>query len=192
MQYLLCMTAVLLLTTAVQGSSGRPGYGLIGYGISMYKPPCAYACKDSISNPLNCNDHDEHDMHMVRRMSGMDMEEPSPECYASNEPYLQTLAHCMSTHCEDVEVWKLERFWEMNVAGRKLHQPSPKMSYQEALDSIAEAPTEIIPAEEMLHVASLVDEETWLAAYGGDHTFEMNEGRHSRYRSVNVAATCYR
>lgn len=171
----------LLLPLAVQGSSGRPGYGLIGYGISMYKPPCAYACKDSISNPLNCDEHADHHMRVVRRMSGMDMEKPSPECHASNEPYLQTLAYCMSTHCEDVEVWKLERFWKMNVAGRALHQPSPKMTYQEALESIDEAPSKVTPAEEMLHGVSLVDEETYLSSFNGDHTFEIHEGRTNRY-----------
>lgn len=176
------VAAALLLPLAVEAASGRPGHGLIGYGITMYKPPCAYACQASISNPLNCNEHDAHDMQMIRRMSGMDMDTPSPECYATNEPYLQTLAYCMSTHCSDVEVWKLERFWKMNIAGRKLDQPSPKMSYQQALESLTQAPDEVIPAEEMLHVASLVDEEAYLSGYGGDHTFEINEERHSRYR----------
>lgn len=173
--------ALLLPLTAGAVSSGRPGYGLIGYGISMYKPPCAYACKDSISNPLNCDDHHEHDMRLVRRMGGMDMEMPSPECYATNEPYLQSLAYCMSVRCADVELWKLERFWKMNVAGRKLHQPTPNMSYQEALESIAQAPAEVVPAEEMLHAATLVDEETYISSFNGNHAFEINEGRHSRY-----------
>lgn len=172
--------AALLLPVAVFSvSTGRPGYGLIGYGIDMYQPTCAYACKDSISNPLNC---DDRDMRVVRRMGGMSMEKPSPECYATNDPYLQSLAYCISTHCANVDMWKLERFWLMNVAGRKLRQPMPKMPYQEALESIDQVPTKVVPSDEMLHNATLVDEETYLSNYNGNHGFEMNEGTNSRYR----------
>lgn len=181
MRRLLTIGAALLLPLAVNGSQGRPGYGLIGYGIPMYKPPCAYSCRSSISNPLDCGDH-EHHMPMVRRMSGMDMKMPTPECYASNTPFLQTLAYCMSTHCQDVEVWELERYWEMNVAGRLVHQPSPNMTFQEALESISEPPTEVVPAEEMLMSVSLVDEESYVGNFNGNFGFESNETIHSRYR----------
>lgn len=36
--------------------NARPAYGLTGYGIPMYDPPCATACSLSILAPLNCTD----------------------------------------------------------------------------------------------------------------------------------------
>ncbi|KAI0387359.1 ferric-chelate reductase [Hypomontagnella monticulosa] len=61
--------------------NGRPGYGFIGYGINMYEPPCAYACHDTISAPLNCTGDDMGgdnsmegmgDMEDMEGMDGMD------------------------------------------------------------------------------------------------------------------------
>ncbi|PMD59360.1 uncharacterized protein K444DRAFT_613336 [Hyaloscypha bicolor E] len=45
-------------------------------------------------------------------MAGMDMGAEfttSPECYATDDSFLQTLAYCMSTHCSGVSEWKLEQ-----------------------------------------------------------------------------------
>jgi hypothetical protein len=68
------MKTVAFLSVAIQlapafagVSLGRNGHGLIGYGIKMYQPYCATACRDSIlAAPLSCTveemDHEGMDM----------------------------------------------------------------------------------------------------------------------------------
>lgn len=162
-------------------SRGRPGHGFIGYGITMYYPPCAWACQNSISNPLHCDNNGEMDMTGMNKRMEMSMAEPSPECYATNDPYLQTLAYCMSQHCQDIDIWELERWWQTFVPGRNLHQPVPKEPYQQALESLQSPPNSTIPADEVLHSASLVSADDYEANYNGDHTFEINDTRHETY-----------
>lgn len=190
----ICLGGLLTIATNAV-STGRQGYGLVGYGISMYKPPCAYACKASIANPLDCDSdaqtHDMDDMNttdsgaVVRRMMGMSLEAPTPICYANNELFLQTLAYCISTHCQDVEPWVLERWWVVNVAGRETVQPRPKMSYQDTLDTIVAAPSANVPADEMLETVALVAEDDYISSFNGDHTFEQHETLNSRYGWVS-------
>ncbi|EAW19858.1 putative ferric-chelate reductase (Fre2) [Aspergillus fischeri NRRL 181] len=169
----------LAIPVASHDTNGRPGHGLIGYGISMYKPVCAYACRASITNPLNCGTAVEHEIDTD--MSRTTMNTPSPSCYANNDPFLQTLAYCMHTHCTDVSVSVLEHYWELNVAGRQQHQPSPKESYQEALESLARPPTIILNTSAVLDIASLVEEETYLSNYNTLWAFEAVETSHERY-----------
>ncbi|GFF39456.1 hypothetical protein IFM58399_05583 [Aspergillus lentulus] len=172
----------LAIPVASHDSNGRPGHGFIGYGISMYKPVCAYACRASITNPLDCDTTVDHDMVMDE--ASMAMDTPSPACYANNDPFLQTLAYCMYTHCADVSVSVLENYWELNVAGRQQHQPSPKESYQEALGSLARPPTTILNSSAVLDIASLVEEETYLSNCNTLWTFEAVETSHERYGLV--------
>lgn len=178
--YRLLAGALALASSATAMGGGRPGYGLIGYGITMYDPVCAYACYSSVPTNLDCSDVDHSDHHMSMSMTMT--EEPSPECLVSNEPFLTTLAWCMSTHCAGVEAWKLEKYWVSNVAGRMPGQPVPKISYQQALDLVREPPAEVLPEGDMLHNTTLVSEETWRANYNANYNFEKQESRHSTYR----------
>lgn len=146
----------LAIPVASHNTNGRPGHGLIGYGISMYKPVCAYACRASITNPLVCDNTIDHDMAMDA--ASMAMDTPSPACYANNDP-----------------------FWELNVAGRQQHQPSPKESYQEALGSLARPPTLILNTSAVLDIPSLVEEETYLSNHNTLRVFEAVETSHERY-----------
>lgn len=160
-------------------STGRPGHGIVGYGISMDKPSCAYACQDSITNPLDCDSR-------VTGASGTSVltqgdDEPSPECYVSNDAYLQTLAYCVASHCENVEIWRLEKFWELNVAGRRARQPKPKYSYQEALIQIATPPNTTTPPDKTLVGASLVDDSTYKGLYNAELAFTNAENVHELY-----------
>ncbi|KAH9829724.1 putative ferric-chelate reductase (Fre2) [Teratosphaeria destructans] len=158
-------------------SAGRPGHGFVGYGITMFKPGCAYACHDSIKNPLRCSAADDS-------MPGMTMWTTPPECYATDDAYLQTLAYCIFTRCEDVEVWRLERYWTMNVAGRHIHQPSPKYTYRDALAKIDRPPNSTTPDDEVLAAVSLVDEEAYDANLNTLRVFEEMEVRQDEYGLV--------
>lgn len=180
------VAACAWLASPAIASTGRDGHGLIGYGIEMYQPPCAFACQSSISNPLECpmDQHDMEDMEgmKVKRMShGGD--KPSPECYANNKPYLQTLALCMDQRCsEDVQTSARDEFFEMSIGGRLKQPPVPIYSYVEALMSIENVPTNSTPAEEMLMQVSLVEDEDYISNFNGNHGFELAESTHSLYR----------
>ena len=159
---------------------GRPGHGFLGYGIEMYKPLCATACRDPIaSTMLMCSEPmDDSDM------ASMDMgPETSPECYATDVAFLQTIAYCVSKHCEGTSVWEIEKWWNMNVPGRLPVQPVPKETYQRTLDKVSLSPPHrtFTEDDEELMEPSLVDEELWLATWNGDGHFEAGEQRNSRY-----------
>ncbi|KAK5174809.1 uncharacterized protein LTR77_001892 [Saxophila tyrrhenica] len=127
----------------------------------------------------------DHDM--VKRMS-MGGESPSPECYATNLPFLQTLAFCISTHCESVETWEVEKWWETFVPGRMPSQPKPRLTYQQSLATIPNPPNSTTPADEMLSSVSLVSEEDYAANFNGDHTFEINDARHETYGLILITS----
>jgi hypothetical protein len=166
-------------------SQGRPEHGLIGYGIEMYKPPCAHACRDTISNSqLNCSEAME-DTHSG--VSGMDMGGEivtEPECYATDDIYLQTLAYCISTHCHHVEKWRLEQYWAKYTVGRDAGQPDPKETYQQALAKVTEAPTKTLVSGDPLNQTSLVNEDDYTMNYNGDANFENVENIHEKYGFV--------
>jgi hypothetical protein len=167
-------------------SAGRDGHGLIGYGIQMYQPPCAFACQSSISNPLDC----PMDQHGMEGMEGMKVkrmshggEKPSPECYANSKPYLQTLAYCMDQRCpDDVHTSARDKFFEMSIGGRLKQPPVPMYSYVEALMSIERPPYNSTPADDMLMEVSLVEDEDYISNFNGNHGFELAESKHSLYR----------
>ncbi|KAK1766307.1 ferric-chelate reductase fre2 [Phialemonium atrogriseum] len=169
---------------------GRPGYGFIGYGIEMYKPTCAYACRDSITAPLNCTDadmgggHEHSDGMIMKRMDGWMVMAPTPECKVSNDFFLQTLAYCMKKRCPDVAISKLESFWVDNVAGSKPHQPVPKESYSDTLNAIVTPPTRELNNSVPLNYIAVVTDDQWSPIYGTNANFEDTETTHVRYGLV--------
>jgi hypothetical protein len=186
MKLSIAIAASACLAIPALASSGRDGHGLIGYGIKMYQPPCAFACQSSIANPLDCP-MDGHDMEGMEGMKFKRMshggEMPSPECYANSKPYLQTLAYCMDQRCPgDVKTSARDKFFEMSIGGRLKQPPVPLYSYVEALMSIPNTPTNSTPSDEMLTQVSLVEDEDYISNFNGNHGFELAESKHSLYR----------
>ncbi len=97
-------------------SDRRINHGLVGYGIVMFDPPCAYACKDVVSpSPLNCTPHEHHSAdHAHGHVS------TPPECFATDDAFLQTMAYCLSINCDGVSPWLLEYFWSRDLVGSTL------------------------------------------------------------------------
>ncbi|KAH7239822.1 ferric reductase like transmembrane component-domain-containing protein [Fusarium solani] len=168
-------------------TTGRERYGVIGYGVVMYDPPCAFGCIDTVKGyTLDCKD----DHGMGEHSSSMHMAAATPECKATNDPFLQTMAWCFHTHCTDEKNSTLENIWERDIVGRLKIQPTPKYSYQVALALAAkDPPTEVLDKEEVLNRTSLVDEDAWLANFNGDSGFEQMEILAERYGIV-LMATC--
>lgn len=165
-------------------STGRPSHGLTGYGISMCKPRCAFACRDVLSSSmLACSESMD--------VSGMEMHMSSdtlPECYATDDPFLKTLAYCMSTHCQDVAIWALEKYWNMNVAGTLPNQPILKATYQQTFSDMGTDPTDTLVINEELDKTMFVSQEDYEGSYNAQGVFEEMEGNHERYGCVPAFA----
>ncbi|KAL9024063.1 MAG: hypothetical protein Q9196_006789, partial [Gyalolechia fulgens] len=175
-----CLHAVLVSSMV---STGRPGHGLIGYGISMYKPQCAFACRDLLStSTLSCSERAEmsHGMGMAMSVES----ETSPECYATDDAFVTTLAYCISTHCQKVAAWKLEQYWNMNVAGRQSNQPIPKATYQRTLATINSKPTDTLVLGEELNRTMAISDEDYRESYNAQSVFEEIERNHETYGIV--------
>lgn len=163
-------------------STGRPGHGLIGYGISVYKPLCAYTCRDVLSTSmLKCSvpmDEAEMDMEMDSATS--------PECYSTDDTFLETLAYCMSTHCQDITVWELEKYSRTNVAGTQPNQPVPKANYQQTLAHITTAPTVTLVLGEDLNKTMIISHEDYEASHNAHGVYEKMEVTHETYGCVSA------
>ncbi len=155
-------------------------HALIGFGITMYKPNCAFACRGAISGaPLICSDMDHAGGH-----SGHGSSATTPACFAGDSSFLTTLAWCMSSRCEGIEAWRLERYWRMKAAATSSVTERPKWTYQQSLDEVAEPPTRMVNASEMLDFTGVVSEEDYEFNRRANVVFEEQETRHSTYGYV--------
>ncbi|EXJ56262.1 uncharacterized protein A1O5_12718 [Cladophialophora psammophila CBS 110553] len=190
---LACVLAICGYFLLVQAmvSSGRDGHGLIGYGIQMYFPVCATACRDVLSgSQLNCSEVMEMDDVGGMDMGGGDYM-TSPDCYATDDAFLQSVAWCIRQRCyvdpkrpDDLPVWQVERWWLDYIPGRLKVQPEPKETYQQALAKVTTPPTEILVAGEPLNQTMLVSDGDYWPDRNADSIFEVAEVTHERYALV--------
>lgn len=116
-------------------------------------------------------------------MDGESTTMTEPDCYATDNAYLTTLAWCWNVRCNDTQVSELEQYWYTDAVGVApiSVQPAPKWTYQETLRQIEEAPTTDMVAYELLNRTSLVSFEDWALTYRTLGNFERSENRHSEY-----------
>jgi hypothetical protein len=175
--------AALVATLLLAGTTAADGRGLIGYGKNMYYPLCAASCRGALEGAsLVCTPHGSVD-------SGAHSHGATPpECYASDPAFMQTLAFCMSKHCDRAELGAdvLETYWTLHLVGggRIRLDPRPSKGYYETLETIEEEPTTEYVAGEMLNVTSLVAESDYESQVTALGVFENAETGHSRYRYV--------
>lgn len=185
--------AVTLLhyTEAAKSYEGRVSYGTVGLGFRMYDPPCAYMCRSSVSGwMLECPE-DQYQVSAGHHRRQHTMMMPTAECYASNEPFLQTLAWCIHTHCSNnTAIAAIEAYWERNAPGNLLVQPLPNISYQDALASIESPPNEVINATEILDRVSLTDEWLYQANWGANVGIELNMSTNNQFTCANQSFPC--
>lgn len=138
---------------------------LTGFPANIYSPFCAMTCLRSLYTlMLDCSD-------MGGSHVGMMAMSTSTECWASNTPYLTSLAWCMHIKCADFAVpnSKLEAFWEQETTGQKsagVRTVPPKWSYAEALAQVTEPPKVQLSADDMeLNETALVAEDVYLAQW---------------------------
>ena len=112
------------------------GAAFPGYGFSWFDPVCAQACHYPIASAsLSCTSTEPSGDHATGAFPS------SPECFAGDTAFLTTLAYCMNSTCDVIEVptWRREKFWATMVTG----DPAvvPKWDYSRALDEITAPPT---------------------------------------------------
>lgn len=189
---------VLLLAAVVSAdmTTGRPGHGLIGYGINMYNPICASACSRAIPLYLYCSDGDlssGSSMAATADTATTNLtatQSPSVECLASNTPYLQTVAYCMYTHCDgSTTPAQRELWWYSNVVGTLKDQPPPSMTYQGSLASLASVPNQTITVDTPLISPGLLSDSDYIANANVMANFQWVEGLHSRYRWAQLPSS---
>ena len=151
--------------------------GIVGFGISLYQDLCCQSCHDSLSSLyLNCT------TFSMMFMDGMDMEmgDTSDDCYASNTPWLQTMAYCIQQNC-NADGFGAEKqakcFTTQAVAG------ASTPTFEESLPSTA--PTVELSADaEWLNETSLVNNELYYSTHGSLGEFARSEYIHTRYSYV--------
>ncbi|EKD13649.1 uncharacterized protein L3040_004142 [Drepanopeziza brunnea f. sp. 'multigermtubi'] len=191
----------LLLLLAVRVAIAQSGHGIIGFGISYYQDQCCQACYDSLSALyLSCTTFSsdmspgmemEMDMGMDMDMD-MDMETTmattgttSPECYASNSPWLQTMAYCIKSNC-DARGFPAEK--QVTCFRQHAVMGAPTPAFEESLPP--EAPTVELAADAMwLNTTSLVNRDTYESTYGTEAEFARAEYIHARYAFILVLIT---
>lgn len=118
---------------------------------------------------------------------GMDMgSDTSPKCYATDDAFLDTLAYCLSTHCQDVTVWELEKYWNRNVVGTQRNQPIPKATYQQTVAKMTTKPTDTLVIGQDLNKTMIVSHEDYEASYNAQGVFEKMEDNHEKYGCLSA------
>jgi len=196
--HLSLLSLPLLAVLANAGrDTGRPGYGLVGYGITMYKPTCAYSCQKCFRRaPLECTDAASFSGSGMggMNMGGMNMggdgmpsnasTKPSPACYAANRPYLSSVAWCIHQKCTDVLDWKIEKFWQYYVVNNLPSDPPPSLSYGAALALVTSPPTKVVNNSVVLNTTYLANEKTYRPIYAALDSQEAVEVQHEQFGLV--------
>ncbi|KAH7012552.1 uncharacterized protein B0I36DRAFT_369704 [Microdochium trichocladiopsis] len=194
--------SVVVLTAGLAGlatgQSVNPATGFVGKGITMFRPTCASACRDSLSTyRLNCSTviHDmqgsatRHDTssrtpsaNKRALNNGSVMFVTSPSCYATDTAYLQSVAYCINTRCpldDSITRAVLEDCWYTYLVGRDAAQPEPAVSYSGALShTAADSQWSVIGEDDILDRTTLSTDDVYLAKYNAEHYFELSEERH--------------
>lgn len=158
--------------------------GIVGFGISLFQDFCCQSCHDSLSSLyLSCTTfHEGEDTSMSMDM-GMDMHmtgETSDHCYATNIPWLQTMAYCIQQNCnaDGYGVEKQAKCFRTQAVANALDP-----TFEDSLP--ATAPTVELSEDEIwLNVTSLVNRKTYYATHGTLKEFARSEYIHTRYSYV--------
>lgn len=140
-----CSVMSLMATITILFSVFSPAFAfqagaLTGFPVNNYDPYCAMACVRSLNGlMLSCSST----MGSGGMIGMMDFS-TSSACWASNTPFLTSLAYCMTAQCaigefsmgDDIPASKFEWFWETEANGQISAGAvlvTPKWTYAQAL-----------------------------------------------------------
>ena len=177
------------MTPAIAGS-----YGLIGFGIPMFNPPCAYACQRIlVQTPLRCSDYYGHadsirtrSQHVKQHNDHFDFI-TSAECLAGNEPYLLSLAWCLNQSCvtsnekQEIRLWQLEKVWSETAAQQGKTIAEPTLSFEKALEGCGSGPRKALNRQAILYEPCSVPQDEYEAWLTYLEDFSRVERQHPKY-----------
>lgn len=127
------LATLLLHTNGVTAD----GTGLIGYGKTLYNPPCTFACRSVIrKQTLSCTPSVPTENHGTAH----NVVSTPPKCFVQDIPYLKTMALCIDIYCtlsDDPPLLLIEDYWASHLGTGTLgdHKYMPVMSYHDALSA---------------------------------------------------------
>ena len=156
-------TATIALT---QIAGSLAAFDLFGLRKSIYNPRCAHACREPIStSALTCTEDNDNFS--------------SSKCHATDDSFLQTLAHCISRHCK-LPIEELETYWRRHATGWEIVDPAPKYSYEIAV-RLAGTPVQTVSWGNPLTNVSVINEKDYEKSYDSLLDWTDNENLHARY-----------
>lgn len=183
----LTISCQLIGYAVAHGHGEGSAHGLIGYGIHMYDPPCAFACRDAIApHRLSCSTVEPKPRE--RRHGGHESKfKTTPACFATDDSYLQSLAWCIQARCDELETWTIDKFWGADVIWNQAdHHETPRLGFHDALSQAGKAPNEEMEEHEVLTGAKLVPDKDWDRAFAMVRTFARVETSNSKYGIIVV------
>jgi hypothetical protein len=125
--------AVLVIAYAILAQAD--GTGFIGYGKTLYSPPCSFACRNVLrKQKLSCTPEAGGHNHGTAHNPVA----TPPECFVKDEPFLKTMALCIDTYCPlagDPSRELILDYWASHLGTVTIGDYSwiPTMSYDDAL-----------------------------------------------------------
>jgi hypothetical protein len=185
------LLARLLFTLQLVAPCLADGSGFIGYGKVMHFPACAHACRGAVAlSPLPCTpEYGPFDYLHGNNPT-------SPDCFATSEVFMQTVALCIATHCpKDLSLDTIESYWRLHETSGNVpeSEPKPAMSYSEALASIGQRPNVTMIPTRPLNKTSLVSLAFFQGQLNAVVFVEQAEISHSKYRYARSCTNlvCY-
>ncbi|KIH93713.1 ferric reductase transmembrane component 4 [Sporothrix brasiliensis 5110] len=157
---------IVVMLSLLHATAAFNAGALTGVPANNYDPYCAMACIRSLNGLLLSCSSTQGSGGMI----GMVGFATSSACWASDTPYLTSLAYCMTVQCavdefsrgEDIPASKLEWFWETEATGQiaaGAPTVTPKWTYAQAL---VEAQAVVSNASASGGLPALAANATWL------------------------------
>lgn len=128
---------VTLVLSALALQAHADGYGLIGWGKTMYNPTCAFACRNVIKAcKLFCTPEKSTQNYGTAHSPVY----TPPECFTTDPAFLRTMAVCIDTYCslsDDPPQSLIDDYWASHLATTTVGNSrwKPEVSYMEALEA---------------------------------------------------------
>ncbi|KAI8957694.1 putative rerric reductase like transmembrane component [Daldinia sp. FL1419] len=176
---------IMLIAGSFVAAMNPGGQGLLGYGISVYNPVCAYACGNVVSlYELGCSTA----MHGGTGRYSNQKFTTSDDCYATDDNFLRSAAYCINTHCFDITLPDLEHYWANFLIGREPGKTAPKEPYSVALSHVDPPPQIVVVPYSVLNQTTLVAEQEYSDEYDHVSSSQHVEIKQSEFGVANRAA----
>ncbi|KAL6885680.1 ferric-chelate reductase [Trichoderma evansii] len=178
---------ILPFSVALTARKHDTGSGLIGLGLKLYEPHCAFACLYCIKPLLNCTTVGNSNNSSTGSRWIL-TQNPTTKCKQQNKFYMQTVAWCIKTRCEQEAQHRLEMFWELNIlipSHRTAEESTTTRSgLNRTLSAVKETPTGIFEEQVLLNYTAIVPDDVYFGEYQRILHVAANETTHEIYALI--------